>query len=181
MSWSDFSMAFSQPPSSVGWTYLLSSAAIWTLLCFRVSPSVSQYLHISLRSRNHRDLPSSRRFSSYMPGARTTADPRESRLLMLGAVGRCLFSLFPPGFPAVPQYLDHGYHSFDSSVLASVSLTTSPSALLLLPRLKSLQGSAVTPLAYKILCVRFVSVVRVNLVLPSSAPSETQHSIRVGS
>ena len=45
--------------------------------------------------------------------------------------------------------------SNDSSVLASRTLTLSPSALMPLTRLKSLQGGAVTPLAYKILCVRF--------------------------
>jgi len=49
--------------------------------------------------------------------------------------------------------------SNDSSVLASRKLTLSPSALISLTRLKSLQGGAATPLAYKILCVRFTSVV----------------------
>jgi len=49
----------------------------------------------------------------------------------------------------------------DSSVLASRTLTLSPSALLPLTRLQSLQGGANTPLAYKILCVRFTSVVHV--------------------
>jgi len=51
--------------------------------------------------------------------------------------------------------------TIDSSVLASRTLTLSPSALLTLTRLKSLQGGAATPLAYKILCVRFTSVVHV--------------------
>ena len=49
----------------------------------------------------------------------------------------------------------------DSSVLASSYLTLSPSALSPLTRLISLQGGAATPLAYKILCVRFTSVVHV--------------------
>ena len=49
----------------------------------------------------------------------------------------------------------------DSSVLASRTLTLSPSAFMLLTRLKSLQGGAATPLAYKILCVRFTPVVHV--------------------
>jgi hypothetical protein len=49
--------------------------------------------------------------------------------------------------------------SNDSSVLVSSSLTLSPSALLPLTRLKSLRGGADTPLAYKILCVRFTCVV----------------------
>ncbi len=49
----------------------------------------------------------------------------------------------------------------DSSVLASRVLTLSPSALLTLTRLKSLQGGAATPLAYKMLCVRFTPVVHV--------------------
>ena len=51
--------------------------------------------------------------------------------------------------------------SNDSSVLASRKLTLSPSALISLTRLKSLQGGAATPLAYKMLCVRFTSVVHV--------------------
>ena len=51
--------------------------------------------------------------------------------------------------------------TIDSSVLASRNLTLSPSALLTLTGLKSLQGGAATPLAYKILCVRFTSVVHV--------------------
>jgi hypothetical protein len=55
----------------------------------------------------------------------------------------------------------------DSSVLASRSLTLSPSASMPLTRLKSLQGSAVTPLAYKILCVRFTSVVHVCYSFPT--------------
>ena len=49
--------------------------------------------------------------------------------------------------------------SNDSSVLASRTLTLSPSAFMPFTRLKSLQGGAVTPLACKILCVRFTSVV----------------------
>ena len=52
-----------------------------------------------------------------------------------------------------------------SSVLASRELTLSPSALISLTRLKSLQGGAATPLAYKILCVRFTSVVHVRYSL----------------
>ena len=55
----------------------------------------------------------------------------------------------------------------DSSVLASRSLTLSPSALWSLTRLKSLQGGADTPLAYKILCVRFTSVVHVCYSFPT--------------
>jgi hypothetical protein len=57
--------------------------------------------------------------------------------------------------------------SNDSSVLASRHLTLSPSALISLTRLKSLQGGAATPLAYKILCVRFTSVVHVGYSLPT--------------
>ena len=57
--------------------------------------------------------------------------------------------------------------SNDSSVLASRTLTLSPSAFLPLTRLKSLQGGAATPLAYKILCVRFTSVVHVCYSLPT--------------
>ncbi len=49
----------------------------------------------------------------------------------------------------------------DSSVLASSVSTLSPSVLLSLTRLKSLQDGADTPLAYKMLCVRFTSVVHV--------------------
>jgi hypothetical protein len=47
----------------------------------------------------------------------------------------------------------------DSSVLASSMITLSPSAFSALTRLKSLQGGANTPLAYKMLCVRFTYVV----------------------
>ena len=57
--------------------------------------------------------------------------------------------------------------SIDSSVLASRYLSLSPSALLPLTRLKSLQGGAATPLAYKILCVRFTSVVHVRYSFPT--------------
>jgi len=57
--------------------------------------------------------------------------------------------------------------TIDSSVLASRSLTLSPSALLLLTRLKSLQGGAATPLACKILCVRFTPVVYVCYSIPT--------------
>ncbi len=49
----------------------------------------------------------------------------------------------------------------DSSVLASSMSTLSPSALLSLTRLKSLQDGALPPLAYKMHCVRFTSVVHV--------------------
>jgi hypothetical protein len=55
----------------------------------------------------------------------------------------------------------------DSSVLASSVSTLSPSVLLSLTRLKSLQGGAATPLAYKILCVRFTSVVHVCYSFPT--------------
>jgi len=55
----------------------------------------------------------------------------------------------------------------DSSVLASRRLTLSPSALFDFTRLKSLQGGAATPLAYKILCVRFTSVVHVCYSFPT--------------
>jgi len=59
--------------------------------------------------------------------------------------------------------------SNDSSVLASSLLTLSPSALLPLTRLKSLQGGADTPLAYKILCVRSTSVVHDGFSIPTKA------------
>jgi hypothetical protein len=55
----------------------------------------------------------------------------------------------------------------DSSVLASRTLTLSPSAFLPLTRLISLQGGANAPLAYKILCVRFTPVVHVGYSLPT--------------
>ena len=57
--------------------------------------------------------------------------------------------------------------SNDSSVLASRTLTLSPSAFMPLTRLKSLQGGADTPLAYKMLCVRFTSVVHVCYSFPA--------------
>jgi hypothetical protein len=59
--------------------------------------------------------------------------------------------------------------SNDSSVLASSLLTLSPSALAPLTRLKSLQGGADTPLAYKILCVRFTCVVHDGFSVPTKA------------
>jgi hypothetical protein len=49
----------------------------------------------------------------------------------------------------------------DSSVLASRTLTLSPSALIPSTRLKSLRGGADAPPAYRILCVRFTPVVHV--------------------
>ena len=55
----------------------------------------------------------------------------------------------------------------DSSVLASSTITLSPSASSALTRLKSLQGGADAPLAYKILCVRFTPVVHVCYSLPT--------------
>ena len=57
----------------------------------------------------------------------------------------------------------------DSSVLASRPFTLSPSALIFLTRLKSLQGGADTPLAYKILCVRFTFVVHDGYSVPTAA------------
>jgi hypothetical protein len=59
--------------------------------------------------------------------------------------------------------------SNDSFVLASSLLTLSPSALLPLTGLKSLQGGADTPLAYKILCVRSTCVVHDGSSLPTRA------------
>jgi len=59
--------------------------------------------------------------------------------------------------------------SNDSSVLASRTLTLSPSALLPLTRLQSLQGGADTPLAYKILCVRFTCFVHDGSSVPTKA------------
>jgi hypothetical protein len=59
--------------------------------------------------------------------------------------------------------------SNDSFVLVSSTLTRSPSAFMPLTRLKSLQGGAATPLAYKILCVRFTSVVHDGSSLPTKA------------
>ena len=51
-------------------------------------------------------------------------------------------------------------HHFDSSVLASVSLTTSPTALMLITLLTA-SGLCVPPVAYMVLCVRFASIVHV--------------------
>ena len=50
-------------------------------------------------------------------------------------------------------------HHCDSSVLASVTLTTSPTAFMLLTMLTA-SGICVSPVAYVVLCVRFVSLVR---------------------
>jgi hypothetical protein len=51
-------------------------------------------------------------------------------------------------------------HHFDSSVLASVSLTTSPTAFMRLTLLTA-SGLCVPPVAYMVLCVRFASIVHV--------------------
>ena len=50
-------------------------------------------------------------------------------------------------------------HHCDSSVLASVTLTTSPTAFMLLTMLTA-SGIGVSPVAYVVLCVLFVSLVR---------------------
>jgi hypothetical protein len=68
--------------------------------------------------------------------------------------------------------------SCDSSVLASRTLTLSPSAFMPLTRLKSLQGGAATPLAYKILCVRFTSVVHDGSSIPTKASLSARGATR---
>ena len=57
-------------------------------------------------------------------------------------------------------------HPTDAFVWASVTLTTSPPAWLLLTRLESLQSGADTPLAYRLLCLRFTSFVRLRPQIP---------------
>lgn len=51
-------------------------------------------------------------------------------------------------------------HHYDSSVWASVTLTTSPTAFMLLTMLAA-SGICVSPVAYGVLCVRFASLVRI--------------------
>jgi hypothetical protein len=92
-----------------------------------------------------------------MPGARTPTDPRESR--HDATLGRCLCSLLTAWFPGGATLSRPSSRRLDSSVLASRTLTLSPSASIPLTRLKSLQGGTDAPLAYKILCVRFTCVV----------------------
>jgi hypothetical protein len=91
------------------------------------------------------------------------------------------FSCCMPGArtPAGPP----ASHPIDAFVWASVSLTTSPPALVLLTRLKSLQGGADTPLAYSILCLRFTAVVFAcarSFLPTTTAPPAAQNLIGVG-
>jgi hypothetical protein len=76
---------------------------------------------------------------------------------------------YPTGTLTRQEAPSFAWRTNDSSVLASSTLTLSPSALLPLTRLKSLQDGALTPLAYKILCVRFTCVVHDGSSVPTEA------------
>jgi hypothetical protein len=79
-----------------------------------------------------------------MPGASTPTDPRESH--RDNALGRASSSLLAAWFPSsATSFRPSRCLLNDSSVLASSTLKLSPSAFLILARLKSLQGGA-TPL-----------------------------------
>ena len=96
------------------------------------------------------DLPSSLRFSCHMPGAPTPADPRESH--HAETLDRSLCSLLSAWFPGGATLSRSSSRLNDSFVLASVLLTTSPSAFTLLTRLKSLRGGAspLWPMAFSV-------------------------------
>ena len=127
---------------------------------FRVSPYVPQYPHTLPRSREPMGPP---KFSTLLFLHARRSDPDRPSEISPCPYLRAMFVF------SVLCLVSRQCHSIspivstlDSSVLASSKLTLSPSALLSLTRLKSLQGGAATPLAYKILCVRFTSVVHVS-------------------
>ena len=86
------------------------------------------------------------------------AYPRQPTRKRWGLASSCRFSPHMPRSrtSAVPRESHH----YDSSVWASVTLTTSPTAFILLTMLTA-SGICVSPVAYVVLCVRFVSLVRV--------------------
>lgn len=81
------------------------------------------------------DLPSSWRFSCHMPGTPTPTDPRESH--HAETLDRSLFSLLSAWLPGGATLSRSSSRLNDSFVLASVLLTTPPSAFTPLTRLKS--------------------------------------------
>jgi hypothetical protein len=78
-----------------------------------------------------------------MPGAPTPADPRESH--HAETLDRSLCSLLSAWFPGGATLSRSSSRLNDSFVLASVLLTTSPSAFTLLTRLKPLRDGACHP------------------------------------
>jgi hypothetical protein len=160
MSRSDSPTASGLPPFSVRMASPVGRArvAVW-LLC-RVSPTLSQQPHtFTLGLREPMGSP---KFSTLLFLHARRSDPdRPSGISPL----LCLRSNFVFSVCCLVSRQCHIISTLvrtnDSSVLASRVLTLSPSALLTLTRLKSLQGGAATPLAYKILCVRFTPVVHV--------------------
>ena len=180
MGQSDSPSAFSPAFFRVGWAYPRSGR--FSLRPASVSGFPLAWLTIRMACRpsgSRRGLPSSWRFSCHMPGAPTPADPRKSHRAR--TLDRCLCSLLSAWFPGGATVSRSSSRLDDSSVLASVSLTTSPSAFKLLTRLKSLQGGAAPlwPMAFSV----YASPL---LFTPTAAeaashvPPEAQHSIRVG-
>ena len=70
-----------------------------------------------------------------------------------------------------PAVLRESHHC-DSSVLASVTLTTSPTAFMLLTLLTA-SGKCASPVAYVVLCVRFAPLVHI-----CRSQNRLQHSAR---